>query len=238
MADFDRDQMADVVLRKSAFRREAKEYLAGLKYMADRPGSLARLLEQAFKAGQAASPDAAPMRGKPNARTRRMTEDDLPSLTRQMLYSLRSGMFGSGYVDEPGEGVARSFVALYSPGETFRGVPVPRAGAGWSYLRTHGRRDLASAKWFGPLVKAGLFDEHDFGPLRIAILSEWGFELLKTGSTTLPENREAGKSATFGRYRAVRQADPDHLRNALEGLGVKIVPDEPDEEPSAGPSSI
>lgn len=62
-------------------------------------------------------------------------------------------------------------------------------------------RDPSSNKVINPLLKLGLLERRDFeGGAVAAILTEWGYELLFTGKTSLPKDRIPGSSSTYPRY--------------------------------------
>lgn len=196
----DPDEIRDIDLRKGVFRAMTKDFLARNRKLGltDAPGTLARMLEQAYRAGMQVAqlnPDATAT----DKMIRRMTLLDLPSLTHGTVERLKLAFFGS-FTTRPNEREpeAKHLFAFMSPGDP-RYPSISR-----DLWRIPGRavNSPFSNKAFAPLIKAGLYELLDGEPnsLRIAILTEWGFELLATGETSLPDDRVPDHSSTYPRY--------------------------------------
>ncbi|WP_293811816.1 hypothetical protein [uncultured Bosea sp.] len=191
----------DVDTRKGVFRAMAKDFLDcnRAKAVTDAPGTLARMLEHAYKAGMTVA------RNDPEATAtdrlvRRMAILDLPSLTQSTASSLKRTLF-SQYNKVPHQPAAKHLYAFLQPRDPRFPTTISRdewrvAG---SYVSPY------SSKAFGPLVKAGLYNMLDTPgqSLQIAILTEWGFELIATGETSFDAERQPGRSTTFARYEAL-----------------------------------
>jgi len=195
----DPSEMEDPSLRRNVFRAMASDFLASAKEGAvtDRAGSIARMMEAAFKAGQSVAPSP-----KSKARVvlrREITDMDIPSLPRRELSTLRIILFGS-QVDRYPEAI---HLALWmSP--KIPGYPSEMSSDRW---RVPGNSigDGFSNKTVLPLIKAGLYEaiEPDDEGYRYARLTEWGYELLAHGRTAHDDVRRPGASGTYQTYAAL-----------------------------------
>lgn len=165
----------------------------------DAPGEVARLMEKAFKAGLAAremNPDT-----KPSSRTtnRRMTDRDLAPTAVKAIQMMRLFSVGYKYYDgPPGEPPYKHpphAVLFLVP--QMQGIYAALTKDDWRLASRHGEHQDYSNKAIGPLIKAGLLEENWLqSGMQIATFTEWGYELLVTGETSLPENRVRHQSAT------------------------------------------
>lgn len=208
-------EIQDVDLRKGVFRAMTKDFLEcnRAKSVTDAPGTLARMMERAYKAGMdVARADTSAM---PHDRlARRMSLHDLPSLTHGVVDSLRDLLFGFGKsAQEPS---AKHLWAFMSPRDPRFPATISRDEWRVVYREKHPFSDKA----FGPLVKAGLYEikEISLASVRVALLTEWGFEFLAKGQTSLAEDRETGRSTTFDLYRHLIEEARPSFRQAVEQI--------------------
>ncbi|MCS4089095.1 hypothetical protein [Rhizobium sp. BK176] len=89
----DLGEIAEASLRKNVFRELGRELSYEIKqgYNTDAPGSIARLMEKAFKAGLELGADPSFSATQRTAK-RVMGEIDIPSLPRQQIYLIRLAM--------------------------------------------------------------------------------------------------------------------------------------------------
>ena len=192
-------EMDDPALRRNVFRAMASDFLACAKEGAvtDRAGSIARMMEAAFKAGQSAAPSLGPKAGA--ARRREITDMDIPSLPRRELFTLRLILFGSRSDRHPEPIQLALWMSPKVPG-----FPSEMSSDRW---RVPGNQigDGFSNKTVLPLVKAGLYEatEPDDEGYRYARLTEWGYELLAKGRTAHEQVRQQGHSTTYRTYAAL-----------------------------------
>lgn len=221
-------ELADVDLRKSIFREMANDFLRSVKHgvVTDRPGSIARMMEQAFKAGALAAKVDADFDSRDRLK-RPLTEMDIPSLAREALRWFRYALGGGWNLDnfyQPadtlniGNGAEpfrpEALVLFMRP--KMRGLPSTMTKDEW-YLSLPYDKETFSNKVVGPLEKAGLLKTSDLERgWRIGFVTEWGFELLTTGQTSFPEYRKQGASTTFSAYRELIGRDP--VRLAVKAL--------------------
>lgn len=199
-----RDQIAsedvrDPALRKNIFREMARDFTAMMKEggITDRPGTIARMMEAAYRAGLETPRDAetAVSRSTRAAhRPRMFTDMDVPSFPRDRLEELRLWLFGSSPYGDRGDGYPlngwkdpghEQIVLFMRPAHP--GMPASVSRDEWMLAIDGGHRGFSN-KGILPLVKLGLYEasEPDGNGWRFAILTEWGFELLATGSTSPP----------------------------------------------------
>lgn len=201
----DLDEIRDVDLRKSIFREMAKDLLTSSP--ADKAASIARLMEKAFKAGfELAREDG---RATTSDRlVRRMTAMDLPSLSRNHLSTMRTLIFEQSYLDlRPGidRGVGDPGQILYlwiPPNIAFR------SGRWKAVEEDHNCWD-SSEKVLRPLIKSGLLQEFTSNGQLFCFLTDYGYELLRTGETSLPDDRDGVDPQIAEDYHRAMQASAD-----------------------------
>lgn len=238
----------DPALRKNVFREMARDFTQAWKEgcVTDRPGAIARMMEAAYRAGLEAprhAMEAGHARTPGRISTRRFTDMDVPSFPRDRLFNLRLWMFGASPMRDsdnryPANGThephSGQLALLMRP--AVPGFPSTVSRDEWMLASSSpGKPEIFSNKAVLPLIKLGLYEATQpmEGGWRFAALTEWGFELLATGETTMPDERMPGRSSTYGRYRAAA-GDGRLLRNAAIALGV--VESDVADEPQAGPS--
>ncbi|WP_262030749.1 hypothetical protein [Microvirga sp. Mcv34] len=200
-APLDLDEVRDVDLRKSIFRAMAKELLRSAP--ADKAASVARLMEKAFKAGfELARVDQTAT--TTDRLLRKMTEMDLPSLSRNHLSRLRLMVFGSTGFDFPARGdpgagdPGRVFFLWIPPNIVFPAGRWRAVEEDWDLYDT-------SEKTLGPFIKLGLMKEFISNGDRFCFLTEYGYELLRTGETSLPEEQNGVASYIAHDYHRMMQ---------------------------------
>ncbi|PZR93528.1 MAG: hypothetical protein DI537_10445 [Stutzerimonas stutzeri] len=204
-------EIQDTDLRKGVFRAMSKDFLEcnRSKVLTDGPGTLARMMEHAYKAGmEVARADSS---ATPADRlVRQMSLHDLPSLTQRVIEDLKDVLFGWGAnAREPDAKHLWAFMTLRDP--RFPTLSKDR----W---RIADRKEFPfSDKAFGPLVKAGLYEirEISSATFRVAMLTEWGFEFLATGKTSFAEDRAACRSSTYHRYQSLTENARTGFREAV-----------------------
>jgi hypothetical protein len=207
----DPTEIQDTDLRKSVFRAMTKDFLEcnRSKAVTDAPGTLARMMEQAYKAGMdVARSDSS---ATPTDRlVRQMSLHDLPSLTQGVIRNLKYLLFGSEtHAHEPD---AKHLWAFMTP----RDPHFPTLSK--DEWRVAYRKDSPfSDKAFGPLLKAGLYEirEITLATFRVAVLTEWGFEFMAIEKTSFPEDREIGGSSTYHRYQLLLEEAKPGFREAV-----------------------
>lgn len=237
-------EAADADLRKSIFREMANDFISDLKHgmITDRPGSIARMMEQAFKAGALAAQADRTFDSKDRLK-RPMTEQDIPSLARDALrwfrYALGSDCgWNIDHFAEPAERFAsiahdprlRSEALVLFMRPKIPGLPSTMTKDEWLLWLGHSEHTFSN-KVAGPLEKAGLLSvgEPESNGWRVAFITEWGFELLVTGRTSFPEDRRPGASSTFASYRKLVQRDPGPMELAAKAL--KLMGKDEDDTP-------
>lgn len=206
-APLDLDEIRDVDLRKSIFRAMAKELLRSAPV--DKAASVARLMEKAFKAGfDLARTDQAAT--TTDRLLRKMTEMDLPSLSRNHLSKLRLMVFGSSGWDlppggDPGAGdPGRVFYLWIVPNVVF---PAGR----WRAVEEDLDIYDTSEKTLGPFIKLGLMKEFMSNGNRFCFLTEYGYELLRTGETSLPDEQNGVAPPIAHDYHRMMQKSVDEF---------------------------
>lgn len=229
-------EMADPALRKNVFREMARDFTSAMKEGAvtDRPGTIARMMEAAYKVGlEAASDKASDTSFGLARRPARFTDMDVPSLPRQQLSYIRLYLFGSyeigPHVDRNRVPGKEQFALLMRP--AIPGMPSSVSRDEWM-LASFGERKTFSNKAILPLVKLGLYKatESDANGWRFAVLTEWGFELLATGQTAMPDERTPGSSSTFDRY-----LDCLDDREVIKAAAIALRLYTPEDGPSPNP---
>ena len=200
-SQLDPSETGDPALRRNVFRAMASDFLSSAKEGAvtDRAGSIARMMEAAFKAGQASTPTLAAKGKAPPRRT--ITDMDIPPLPRRELTLLRIILFGE-YEGHAGRDPEPVQLALWMSPKV-PGFPSTLSSDRWR-VPGSGTRGFSN-KTVLPLVKAGLYEATgaDGEGYRYARLTEWGYELLATGRTAHEEGRRPGTSATYRSYAAL-----------------------------------
>jgi hypothetical protein len=180
--------------RKSAFREVAKDYNRD-PHITDRPGTIAKMMEMAFQAGveSVQSPgthaDASPAM---------LGDLDVPSMSRDLLEYWRRFRFGVDH--KKAYPTINRYAFILQP--KVRGLPATMSRDNWHPNDDGYRNEPRSNKVINPLIKLGLLERRTLGDGETvaAVLTEWGYELLATGKTSLPENRSVGASSTYDRY--------------------------------------
>lgn len=220
----DLNEISDSALRKNVFRELGKDLSRKLKdgYTTDGPGSIARLMEMAFKAGVELGSDP---NFSPTAtdRKRRMTDMDVPSLPREQMYRIRMALgIDALHGRNLRELNPQAMVMFMRP--KLRGLPSSMSRDGWLCVGTYDSEGLSN-KVVNPYLKLGLYTEDyklgDDG-WRIVVLSEWGFELMLTGETSGMEARSPGTSSTYKMFREALGDDPLELVRSA-GATLKVI---------------
>ncbi|CAH1690953.1 conserved hypothetical protein [Hyphomicrobiales bacterium] len=229
--------IADAGRRKNVFRAMAKDFLLAKRegVITDGPGSIARMMEQAYKAGLAGAKLDLSVGPAASSAPARVTEIDLPATSRESLSYLRRHLFDAWAIEdirhlpEPGrlfvfkrpqlDGLAASLTRdewlVYWLGDDPRGV---------------------SNKAFLPMIRAGLF-EYVRGVLRggwdVVRLTERGYELLRTGDTCSLEGYRPGTTRTAREWAKIAPPE-DKLPAAvyMAGVAYKLIKPEPNAEPA------
>lgn len=162
-------------------------------------------MELAFEAGKASVSGS---RRPSDDRVRRMRDIDVVSLSRAIFAGWRRSKVGTSRRGDMPSLDAFRFILL--PGDP--NVPLRLSADRWI---EYGRSiDFSrSNKAMRPLLKLGLFREKrvEFTVGSTALsaeLTEWGFELLVTGTTAFSEDRVDGTSSTFESFCAVAEQRP------------------------------
>ncbi|NTF17698.1 hypothetical protein G6L37_04745 [Agrobacterium rubi] len=207
----DINDVADAALRKNIFREFGKDLSSSIRsgYQTDVPGSIARLMEKAFRAGLALGSDPS-FEPTKKSDTRPITDMDVPSLPRQQLAYIRIALG----IDPYGRVPARpqptrpeALVVFMRPRDP--GLPSTMSRDGWFHVGGVDAEGLSN-KVVNPYIKLGLYDEpfEVGGGWRIAVMTEWGYELMLKGRTNGPKDRSPGTSSTYSAYRALIGDDP------------------------------
>jgi len=222
---FDINDVADADLRKSIFRDMAKSLVQSMREGAvtDRPGSIARLMEHAFRAGVEVAKSDRQFDSKDRLK-RKMTEQDIPRLSREALRWFRYGLSGGHETPQREPLRAAALVLFMKP--KVPGFPSTVSKDEW--LMSEFRATTLSNKIIGPLEKLKLIDCQDLeSGWRIGTFNEWGFELLMTGQTSFSEDRSPRGSSTASLYGKLLEEKP--IRKAAIALGLAA--EEPDRSP-------
>jgi len=200
-----RDDVADPKRRRAVFREAGKSLTWARDVITDRPGAIASLMELAFEAGKASVSES---RRTADARASRMRDIDVPSLSRAIFADWRRFKVGTSRQGDVSSLDAFRFILL-------RGDPnVPSRLSADRWIEYGRSIDFSrSNKAMRPLLKMGLFRERhvelaDGSAALSAELTEWGFELLVTGTTAFCEARVDGTSSTFESFCAVAEQRP------------------------------
>jgi hypothetical protein len=188
--------MRDAKRRMSAFREVAKEYNRN-PLITDRPGTIAKMMEMAFKAGveSVQSPER-----QDDQSSRMMTDLDVPPLSRDLFDHWRRFRLGLDSGKFPTIDRYSFVLRPKTPG-----MPTTMSRDTWYPNDAGHREDTRSNKVINPLIKLGLLerrtiDDGEDGEVVVALLTERGYELLVTGKTTKLEDSRAGASSTHDRY--------------------------------------
>lgn len=202
----DVEDAKDTDVRKQLFRQMSRDLVQCMKegFVTDRAGAIARMMEHAFKAGLElgqSDPDATAS----DRYERSFTENDVPALTQRFMRLIKSSIFNGPTIVVGSTKVPRAlnFVARQLPRDPRFPTTISRDE--WILITASETR--YSDKVFRPLIKLGLFVEHT--PLdgnRTVLLSEWGYELFKTGKTATVDDRKQGASSTYPEYWGILDA--------------------------------
>lgn len=223
------EDVADADLRKSIFREMGKSLVQSMREGAvtDRPGSIAKLMEQAFRAGVKVAKADANFNVKDRLR-RRMTEQDIPRLSRESLRSFR--FFLSRKSELPLQEPLRAEALALFMRPKVPGMPSTISRDEWLVSNSHN----FSNRIIGPLEKLKLIDCRDLiSGWRMAMFNEWGFELLMTGETSFVEDRLPGRSSTVRRFLELVEEQP--TKKAAIALGLFKDDEEPANEQTHSP---
>lgn len=223
------EEMLDPKLRKNVFREMGRDFSSLIKegMINDRPGTVARLMEKAFQAGLQLSQENT--YSTQPSRKARMTDMDLPSRTRQSLASFRSSIFTTAFfgkrdpdfADMPPEQLHYHAFVLIFEHRRFKDSVGNYQQNQWIIP------ECREPNSYGHTTLSGLFkndlyriQETDL-PFKYATLTEWGYELLATGSTARPEDRIFGGSSTFKTWQHISGiANPRPLALAFHSYGL------------------
>ncbi|XOK13272.1 hypothetical protein ACI6PO_15665 [Agrobacterium tumefaciens] len=200
-------EMRNPKTRKAVFREAGKIYTKVERDLTDRPGSIARLMEMAFKAGVAHAGEATSMDVATGSVSEKMHDIDVPSLSREVLHDFRRYLVGLRSDDTLPK--LEDYALILEQGLNVRGRKQQDRWVG-SDLKSD---RFHSKKAVGPLVKLGLFENATFelsdGSFAEGVVTtEWGIELLLTGATAKNGNRQEGGSTTHRTYVALREHQP------------------------------
>lgn len=203
----DPEEMQDASLRKNVFRAIAKDLTSSMKakVVTDAPGEIARLMEKAFKAGLASHGLDPSLSSTTSNTDRRMTDRDLVPSALQAFKQMRIQGQGKGRAHPHGFPPHAALIMIPRRKHPFS----EETKENWYFATRHdGNPYIFSSKAIGPLIKAGLVESFDVpNGTKLARFTEWGFELLVTGSTELPVNREKHRSTTVREWAALLQGD-------------------------------
>lgn len=224
----DPEEMQDTALRRNVFRAIAEDLTYDIrgKSVTDAPGEIARLMEKAFKAGMAARSLDSGMSTAEWTAHRRMTDRDLvPSALWAFEYMRIQGSNSQSFPHGlPPHAVLLMIRKLRRPFSD-------ETKEDWYFATRHGDPYIFSTKAIGPLIKSGLIEAWETpNGTKLARFTEWGFELLVTGSTELAEHRREHRSSTVREWAAMLQGDYWHSAAVDMGL-VKAEEPSPEENP-------
>jgi hypothetical protein len=197
-------EMRNPKTRKAVFREAGKIYTKMERDLTDRPGSIARLMEMAFKAGVAHVGKAAPMEVATGSDSEKMYDIDVPSLSREVLHDFRRYLVGLR--SDGTRPKIEDFALIHEYGLDVRDRKQKNR-----WVESDPKSDRShSKKAVGPLVKLGLFEDATFelsdgSVAKGVVVTEWGIELLLTGATAILKNRQEERSTTHPTYMALRE---------------------------------
>lgn len=230
--------IADVGRRKNIFRAMAKDFLVAKREGAitDGPGTIARMMEQAYKAGMEGAKLGLSAGSAAAQQATRFTELDLPATSRESLRYLRQHLFKAWEVGE--------IRTIAAPGRLFVFMRPQLDGIAASLTRDEwlvywlGEQDPkgVSNKAFLPMIRAGLF-EYVRGVLKggweVVSLTERGYELLRTGDTCTLEDHRPGTTRTAREWSKI--APPAEQMPAavyMAGVAYKLIKPERTQDPA------
>lgn len=193
----------DAARRKQIFRSHAGDLIRAVRgrYTTDAPGDVAKLMEDAFRAGLSIGQSQGGFDPSQRVGSMRITLKDVPRLSQDIfkIAHIHLGLHRGGKVTrELLDAVESSHMIVFkTEGIALQDYRV--TADSWNYWTgTYGNKIMS------PLFKMGLFHEprHVDGRV-ISALTEWGFELLLTGSTNGPDDRMPGASTLYEHYRRV-----------------------------------
>jgi hypothetical protein len=199
---FSTDRLIQTHERAQMFRdageRLVDEINAGKLFHAR--GSVARLLEQAFRAGIAFNSLPRSAVAVEERRPQYLVEDELPQVVLECLLGLKHGL-GWDRETRRYDPIAEGLVLIAIPDDP--DFPKKLRGR-WFNSVSDGRRSFSNQA-VERLVKLGLYqapmDMEDGG--KVTQMTEWGYELFRLTATKAIDDRTQGASRTFSEY-----ADP------------------------------
>ncbi len=198
----DPEEVHDPALRTNLFRAIGNDLVVALRehHCSDGPGEVARLLEKAYQAGISSAPSG---KSPSRAAKRKMTDKDLPSSALWGLEKIRKAALGYPSVgidirsptSPPYARLKHPFIVLFPKAS---GFSASLSKDDWVFTGVADRPHILSNKHIGPLLKKEVLE--DIGYVqgrRTLVFTEWGYELLITGETSLPSDRVTGTSKTY-----------------------------------------
>lgn len=210
----DPKRMEDPALRNVDFRGMAKDLVSSIRSggVTDAPGEAARLMEKAFRAGLALRGAGKDVINVSRDKDRRMSDRDLPVSAVKALEEMRRLCLG--YRTPPSEGPYKRPPHAILMMQSRRATLASPIKVEWLFVPKKVAPRPLPNKYVSPLIKQGLLVERDIpGGLRVAVFSEWGYELYVTGETALPKNRVEHGSVTVQDWIAMFEGD--WLKNFL-----------------------
>lgn len=188
---------------------------------ADPTGEIARLLELAFTAGlefnfvSKLHPQV-DRRGSPHSTPQSLMEDELPSLLKRGLFHIKLGL---------GFDVDRRIYTNPNPEGLVMLLPPDALPRDKWFNAASGSYDGRSNKAVAQLIGLGLYEapmELDDG-WKVTFMTEWGYQLFKTGATKVLEDRYPGGSTTYREFAHMQRIDRHDLFRRVAGLAGFLV---------------
>ncbi|TAT88206.1 hypothetical protein ELI54_08280 [Rhizobium ruizarguesonis] len=212
---FELDNLVQKHERQLEFRTTSWELSERIKNgsSADPTGEIALLLELAFTAGLEFNftpklrPQVDRREGKSQGQhstPRSLMEDELPSLLKHGLFHIKLGLGFDvdrrNYTNPNSEGLVMLLQPDALPRDKWFNA-VSGSYGGWSN------------KAVAQMVALGLYEtpmELDDG-WKVTFMTEWGYQLFKTGATRVMEDRYPGGSTTYREFAHMQRIDRDDL---------------------------
>jgi hypothetical protein len=209
------EEMGDVELRTRVFQQMALDLKR--RAVRDVPKAISSMMEAAFRAGAEAVRQDRDFSAKDRLH-RPMTEMDIPDASVQALDRIRFVICGGsahGQIDFDPRPVSMIFAVF--PSDYGRGIVWKQAGEPFHHVYEDGA--------IKPLIELGLIEVFS-GLTRFSFLTQWGYELITTGATSLPGDRDSHASNALEWQSAVSGGV---LRKAVDALGIGVAEDKPQE---------